>query len=107
MALRAITERTNPAASVAQRLRDVVAYEAATRGERFELVTRLRNEHGWSWQQIGAELGITKQGALKVYAAHAAQNARRTNATDRARFETVQPSAPVASPASDVPLDLD
>jgi hypothetical protein len=29
------------------------------------------------------------------------------SAADRARFETVRSSAPVASPAVDVPLDLD
>jgi len=33
--------------------------------------------------------------------------ARRKTAADRARFETVRPSAPVASPAVDVPFDLD
>jgi hypothetical protein len=104
---RAITEPIDQADSVVRRLRKVTAHEAAARGQRFDLVAQLRNQLGWSWQQIGAELGITKQGALKVYAEHAAQNARRTNATDRARFEAVRPSAPVASPASDVPLDLD
>jgi len=67
----------------------------------------LRNELGWGWQLIGAELGITKQGTLKVHAEHVQDSARRNTATDRARFEAVRPSAPVASPAVDVPLDLD
>jgi hypothetical protein len=67
----------------------------------------LRTEHGWSWQQIGAELNITKQGAAKVHAEHVKDLVRRKTAADRARFDTVQPSAPVASPAVDVPLDLD
>ena len=107
MVLRRITEPTNQPASVAQRLREVTAHEDAARGRRFDLVAQLRNEHGWSWQQIGAELGITKQGALKVYADHAADSRRRNTATDLARFEAVRPSAPVASPAVDVPLDLD
>ena len=107
MVLPRITEPTDQPASLAQRLREVTAREAAARGQRFELVAQLRNEHGWSWQQIGAELGITKQGALKVYAEHVRGSARRTTATDRARFEAVRPSAPVASPAVDVPLDLD
>jgi len=105
--LRGTTEPTDQPTSVAQRLREVTAHEAAARGQRFDLVAQLRNEHGWSWQQIGAELGITKQGALKVYAEHAAEDVRRSTATDRARFEVVRPSMPVASPAVDVPLDLD
>jgi hypothetical protein len=42
-----------------------------------------------------------------VYAEHVKDLARRKTAADRARFETVRPSAPVASPAVDVPLDLD
>jgi hypothetical protein len=46
-------------------------------------------------------------GAVKVYAEHAAESLRRSRAADRARFETVRPAAPVASPAVDVPLDLD
>ncbi len=107
MTLRAITEPTDQPDSIAQRLREVVAHEAEAQGQRFDLVAQLRNEHGWSWQQIGAELGITKQGALKVYAEHAAQSIRRSTAADRARFETVRPSAPVVSPAVDVPLGLD
>lgn len=107
MTSRRVTEPTDQPTSVAQRLREVVAYEAAARGQRFDLVAQLRNQHGWSWQQIGAELTISKQGALKVYAEHAAQDARSSSATDPARFDTVRPSAPVASPASDVPLDLD
>jgi hypothetical protein len=32
--------------------------------------------------------------------------ARRKTAANRARFETVRPSEPVASPAVEVPLDL-
>ena len=107
MASPRITEPTDQPAAIVQRLREVVACEAAARDQRFDLVAQLRNQHGWSWQQIGGELAITKQGARKVYAEHAAQNARTNSATDRARFETVRPSAPVASPASDVPLDLD
>lgn len=107
MALRRITEPTDQPTSVAKRLREVTAREVAARGQRFDLVAQLRNEHGWSWQQIGAELGITKQGALKVYAEHVQDSARPNIATDLARFEAVQPSAPVASPAVDVPLDLD
>lgn len=67
----------------------------------------MRTEHGWSWQQIGAELNITKQGAAKVYAEHMKGLVRRKMAADPARFDTVQPSAPVASPAVDVPLDLE
>jgi hypothetical protein len=51
--------------SVAQRLREVTDCEAAARGKRFELVAQLRNEHGWNWQQIGAELGITKPGSTQ------------------------------------------
>lgn len=73
----------------------------------FDLVAQLRTEHGWSWQQIGAELNIAKQGAVKVCAEHVKALVRRKTAADRARFETVRPSAPVASPAEDVPLDLD
>jgi len=107
MTLRPATQPTNRPASATQRLREVTAREAAARSQRFELVAQLRNEHGWSWQQIGAELGITKQGAGKVYAEHAAESLRRNTAADRARFKTVRPSAPVASPAVDVPLDLD
>jgi hypothetical protein len=107
MALRRITEPRDQPASVAQRLREVTAREAAARGQRFDLVAQLRNEYGWSWQQIGAVLGITKQGALKVYAEHVQEGVRRDTATDRARFEAVRPSEPVASPAVDVPLDLD
>lgn len=107
MTLRRTTQPTDQPASVAQRLREVTAREAAARGQRFELVAQLRNDHGWSWQQIGAELGITKQGALKVYAEHVQESLRRNTATDRARFEAVRPSVPVASPAVDVPLDLD
>jgi hypothetical protein len=79
----------------------------AARGQRFDLVAQLRIEHGRSWQRIGAELNITKQGAVKVYAEHVKDHVRRKTAADRARFETVRPSAPVASPAVDVPLDLD
>jgi hypothetical protein len=66
-----------------------------------DLVVQLRTEHGWSWQQIGAELNITKQGAAKVYAEHVKDLVRRKTAADRARFETVRPPAPVASPAVD------
>ncbi len=62
MALRRTTQPTNQPITVTQRLREVIAHGAAARGQRFELVAQLRNEHGWSWQQIGAELGITKQG---------------------------------------------
>ena len=83
MALRGTTEPTDQPTSVAQRLREVTAREAASRGQRFDLVAQLRNEHGWSWQQIGAELGITKQGALKVYAKHVQESLRRNTATDR------------------------
>lgn len=97
----------NEPPSVVQQLRDVIAHEAAARGQRFDLVAQLRNEHGWSWQQIGAELGVTKQGATKVYAEHAANRLHRSLTPDSTRFTTVQPSTPVASPATDVPLDLD
>ena len=105
--MRGTTEPTDQPTSVAQRLREVTAREAAARDQRFDLVAQLRVEHGWSWQQIGAELGITKQGALKVYAEHVQESVRRNTATDLARFEAVRPSEPVASPAVDVPLDLD
>ncbi|WP_331948650.1 hypothetical protein [Pengzhenrongella sp.] len=107
MASRRTTPPTNQPISIIQRLREVAALEAAARDQRFDLVAQLRTEHEWSWQQIGAELGITKQGAVKVYAEHVQDLARRKTAADRARFDTVRPSAPVASPAVDVPLDLD
>jgi hypothetical protein len=107
MASRRTTQPTNQPTSITQRLREVTALEVAARGQRFDLVAQLRTEHGWSWQQIGAELKITKQGAVKVYAEHVKDLAHRKTAADRARFETVRPSAPVASPAVDVPLDLD
>jgi len=107
MASRRTTQPTNQPTSIIQRLREVTALEAAARGQRFELVAQLRTEHGWSWQQIGAELNITKQGAVKVYAEHVKNLVRRNTATDRARFETVRPCAPVAYPAVDVPLDFE
>ena len=107
MASRRTAQPMNQPTSITQRLREVTALEAAARGQRFELVAQLRTEHGWSWQQIGAELNITKQGAAKVYAEHVKNFVRRNTAADRARFETVRPSAPVASPAVDVPFDLD
>jgi len=52
-------------------------------------------------------LGIDLDRSLLGDAEHAAESLRRDTAADRARFETVRPSAPVASPAVDVPLDLD
>ena len=107
MASRRTAQPMNQPTSITQRLREVTALEAAARGQRFELVAQLRTEHGWSWQQIGAELNITKQGAAKVYAEHVKNSVRRNTAADRARFETVRPSAPVAYPAVDVPLDFD
>ncbi len=66
--MRRTTQPTNQPNTVTQWLREVIAHEAAARGQRFELVAQLRNEHGWSWQQIGAEFGITKQGVAKVHA---------------------------------------
>lgn len=107
MVSRRTTPPTNQPASITQRLREVAALEAAARGQRFDLVAQLRTEHRWSWQQIGAELNISKQGAVKVYAEHVKDLVRRKTAADRARSATVRPSAPVASPAVDVPLDLD
>lgn len=50
---------------------------------------------------------MTMQGELKVDAEHVQENLRSNSATDLARFNAMRPSTPVASPAGDVPLDLD
>lgn len=60
---------------------------------------------GASWAQIGGRLGTTKQGAVKRYGVRVAA-AQRLLAT-REQLDRAAPSSPVASPAVDVPLDLD
>lgn len=96
----------------------IAEHEAATR--RVELVCELRNAHGWTWGEIGNVLGISKQGAAKVYAQVSEQSFRASMKRDRqastaakatktAAPRTIaeaRPSSPVAAPAVDIPLDL-
>jgi len=59
MASHRTTQPTSQPTPITQRLREVTALETAARRQRFDLVAQLRTQHGWSWQQIAAELGIT------------------------------------------------
>lgn len=99
----------------------VLAAEQLLSDARHALVAELRNS-GSSWPELGALLGISKQGAAKVYDE---DSARLMNAEARYRrelrdaeratevaagpelVELPAPSDPVAAPAVDVPLDLE
>lgn len=95
--------------TLAETLEAVVAAERELREARTELVCELRNSAGWSWAKVAGALGISKQGALKVYGEAAERHHLRLM---RATRDAVQlrrlpaPSSPVAAPAMDVPLEL-
>ncbi|MDM7856669.1 hypothetical protein [Cellulomonas alba] len=89
--------------------------EEDLREARAALVAELRIT-GSSWPELGELLGISKQGASKVYGDRAEQLLREsmnyarlcpaTAVVPAKQLEDVQPSAPVAAPAVDVPLEL-
>lgn len=113
-----VNERLNTAAAllhdaegrdVGQALADVRTAEKTLAWVRTELVVVMR-EAGLSWQAIAAELGITKQGAMKTYSTVVAAildaRARNPHAGKTASWAAARPATPVAGPAVDVPLEL-
>lgn len=90
----------------------LVEAERLVRVARIELVCELRNVEGYSWARVADVLGVSKQAAMKVYGAAAADDFRRelrrrpAPATPVATVAQLAPATPVALPAVDVPLDL-
>ena len=95
-------EPAAPTDPTASRLADLLRREEELRTTRYQLVALCRAE-GWPWARIGAELGISKQGAVKTYGAAV----ERTFAAAREQIDReARPSSPVAGSGLDVPLDV-
>jgi hypothetical protein len=97
------TEPAGPADPTASRLAALLQREEQLRTTRYQVVALCRAQ-GWSWARIGAALGMSKQGAVKVYGA--AVERALAAAREHLDREAARPSSPVAGPAVDVPLDL-
>jgi hypothetical protein len=70
---------TDPADALGQ----LLAAEATLADVRRQLVAQLRNDKGLSWAALGQLLGVSKQGAMKVYAASCDEALRRSMREDR------------------------